>query len=200
MAADNKAEDEEQEEGGNKDLLALQKTIKTTRTIFVSLLVMVAVVISILITSVVVINIQLATRREVPSQEFAEKLTALESHLEHLIEIHNSEARVYFKFQDSLNAVKEKYTHEQINELRRQLTDRERDQRKLLALMEESASNLAEMIPGERGWTVEYSKKIAEALKASEEREKTLKTTMATIVDTADQQDGKDNRKKKGKK
>ena len=197
MAADKTADGDEQEEG-NKDLLNLQKSIKTVRTIFVSLLVTMAVVVSILITSVVVINIQLATRREVPSEEFAEKLTALESHLEHLVEIHNSEAKVYFKFQDSLAEVKEQYTREQVNELRRQLTDRERDQRKLLALMEESASSLAAMMPGDRDWTAAYSKKINEAQKASEQREKMLKEAMAAIAGATESK--VDDAPKKGKK
>ena len=82
-----KAEDDQ--DGGNKEVEKLERAIKTNRTLFFVLLACSAVIISILITSVLVINIQLSNRREVPTEEFAELLEEMDSHLQHLAAIHN---------------------------------------------------------------------------------------------------------------
>lgn len=183
-AADNKKEMSD-EELANQSLEQVQKSIKTNRILFISLVVVMALVLSILITTTVVINVQMSNRREVPAEEFAEQLATLDSQLEHLVALHNSEAKVYFNFQDSLQIIRESYTHEKVNEVRRQLAERERDQQKLLQLMQENASSLAAMIPGSRDWTSAYSKKIEDAVKLSQKREKALKEAMAALDDAS---------------
>jgi hypothetical protein len=172
------AKDEDDQDEGSAELKKLEKAIKTNRTMFFSLLVCAAVIISILITSVLVINFQLANRREVPAEEFADLLAELDKHLVHLSAIHNSEAKVYFEFQDSLADIKTLYQHEKINELRQLLVEREKDSRKLLDLMAEGTNSLANMAPGSREWTKAFSQKVIAEKQQSQTREKALLESM----------------------
>ncbi|GAB1261166.1 hypothetical protein [Aurantivibrio plasticivorans] len=173
------AVDEEDEGGGEgTELKKLQKSAKTTRTLFFSVLVTLLVIISILITSVVVINIQLSKRNEVPSEEFAEQLATLNSQLEHISVLHNSEAKVYFDFQDTLDEVKALYTTEEINLLRQQMMSQEQDRRKMLDIMASGHESIAAMMPGNRRWVEEFKKTVAAAKKRSLEREKAIKESM----------------------
>ena len=172
------AKDNEDKDAEGSELAKLEKALKTNRTLFFSLLVCSAIIVSILITSVLVINIQLANRREVPAEEFAELLEQLDSQLKHLSAIHNSEANVYFEFEDSLADIKMLYQHEKINELRQQLIEREKATRKLLDLMAQGTANLANMAPGSRAWTDQYAQKVSEEKEQSQQREEALKTAM----------------------
>lgn len=160
---------------------ALQKSIKINRILLIALVSLMFLVLSVLGASFMVINGQMAERREVPTEEFDEELVNLKSHLEHLVTLHNSEAQVYFDFQDTLATVKESYTHQKVNDMRQLLIDREKDHQKLLQLMEENASSLASMISGSREWTGSYSKKINDAVQLSQTREKSLKQAMADV-------------------
>ncbi len=171
------AKDDDRDEEG-VELAKLEKAIKTNRTLFFSTLVCAAVIISILITSVLVINLQLANRREVPAEEFADLLEELQSHLTHLSAIHNSEAKVYFEFEDSLADIKTLYQDDKINELRQLLVEREKDTRKLLDLMNEGSSSLANMSPGSREWTKNFGQKLAAEKKLSQMREDALSKAM----------------------
>ncbi|GAB1256526.1 hypothetical protein NBRC116494_10280 [Aurantivibrio plasticivorans] len=173
------AVDEEDEGGGEgAELKKLQKSAKTTRTLFFSVLVTLLVIVSILITSVVVINIQLSKRNEVPSEEFAEQLATLNSQLEHISVLHNSEARVYFDFQDTLDEVKALYTTEEINLLRQQMMSQEQDRRKMLDIMASGHESIAAMMPGNRRWVEDFKKTAAAAKKRSLDREKAIKESM----------------------
>ena len=172
------AVDEDEEEGAGSELKKLQRSLKTTRTMFFSVLVTLLVIVSILITSVVVINIQLAKRNEVPSEEFAEQLATLNSQLEHISVLHNSEAKVYFDFQDTLDKVKALYTTEEINQLRHQMINQEQDRRRLLDIMAAGHESLAAMMPGNRSWVQDFQKTTEAAKLRSLEREKAIKEAM----------------------
>ena len=190
-----KGDDEDQDEG-NAELKKLQKAIKTNRTMLFSLLVCAAVIISILITSVFVINLQLSNRREIPSEEFADLLLELDTHLKHISAIHNSEAKVYFEFQDSLDEIKALYQHEKINELRELMIAREKDNRKLLDLMAEGTQSLARMSPGSRDWSTAYEKKTSAEKLKSQQREKNLMESMKEDEPEEDAKDDSTDKKK----
>lgn len=187
------ADDEDKEDEGNAEQKKLQKAIKTNRTMLFSLLVCSAVIISILITCVLVINLQLSNRREIPSEEFADLLAELDSHLQHVSAIHNSEAKVYFEFQDSLDEIKTLYQHEKINQLRELLIAREKDNRKLLDLMAESNKNLALMLPGSRAWATEFDKKAEAEKQRSKKREDTIAESMKEELPEEEEVDPKGN-------
>jgi len=173
------ARDDDNDEG-SKELSRLEKKIKTIRTMFFSLLVCAAVIISILITSVLVINLQLANRREIPAEDFADLLQELDTHLKHLSTIHNAEAQAYFTFQDSLAEIKDLYQHDKINTLRQALVEREQDTRQLLEIMQNGISSLANMSPGSRQWTTVYAEQVKKAQTVSSQREKALRQSMKT--------------------
>ena len=164
-----------------KELETLQRALKLNRRMLLGLLATAAVIVSVLLTSLVVINIQLSGRRDVPAEEFAMELEELRSHLQHLVEIHNSEALVYFDFQDRLDELQELYGQEQINQLRQTLVEREQDHQELLKLIGEGAGALAVMIPGPRDWTKPYQNQIDAARTLSEQRATAIKEAMAPL-------------------
>lgn len=174
------ADDEDDKDEGSKEIARLEKKLKTNRTLFFSLLVSAAVIISILITSVLVINLQLANRNEIPAEDFAELLQELDTHLKHLSTIHNAEAQAYFAFQDSLMEIKDLYQHDKINTLRQALVEREQDTRQLLSVMQNGITSLANMSPGSRQWTTTYATQVKKAQEVSAKREKMLRQSMKT--------------------
>ncbi len=186
------AEDDDDKDEGGKALQKLEGSAKTIRTLFVSTLIVGAVLVSVLITGVVVLNLQLSNRNEVPAEAFAEQLALLESYRQHLITVHNAEAKAYYEFQDSLQTVVDQYEHESVNQLRRFMTERERDHRKLLELMSRSVDSLAQMQRGSRQWTEAYAKQVEEALKRSQEQEKQIKLTLALPEEETEEGEGKD--------
>lgn len=175
-----KEEESEEQEEVLSEADTLSASIKTNRNLVFGLFGFIVVVASILLTSVLMINGQMSSRREVPSEEFAEQLDELNSHLSHLIAIHNSEAKLYFTFEEELAAVKAIYQNEKINGLRRLLVQREADHRKLLELNSEGVSSLASMVPGSRAWTKNYKAKVQETSTLSLRREAEIKATIVT--------------------
>lgn len=175
-------EDNKQEQ----ELAKLQASLKTNRRLLHGMLAVAAIIVSVLITSLIVVSVQLSGRRDVPTEEFAAELETLRMHLKHLVELHNAEAKVYFDFQDRLDELEQLYSHEDVNQLRRSLTERERDHRKLLALMAESTNSLALMMPGSREWTRAFGEEISAAAKLSDEREKAIKEAMLPQPKEAD--------------
>ncbi len=172
-----KEESEEQEEVLS-EADKLSASIKTNRNLVFGLFGFTVIVVSILVTCVLVINGQMSSRREVLSEEFTEQLDELNLHLNHLIAIHNSEAKLYFEFTDELEAVRKIYQDEKINGLRQLLAQREVDHRSLLELSLESTSNLATMVPGSRVWTKNYSEKVQDAVSVSKQREADIKASI----------------------
>lgn len=175
-----KEEESEEQEEVLSEADKLSASIKTNRNLVFGLFGFIVVVASILVTSVLMINGQMSSRREVLSEEFADQLEELESHLSHLVAIHNSEAKLYFTFEDELAAVKAIYQNEEINGLRQLLVQREADHRKLLALSSEGTSSLASMVPGSRAWTKGYEVKVQAASAVSLQREAAIKATIVT--------------------
>jgi len=173
-----KEEESEEQEDVLSEADKLSASIKINRNLVFGLFGFIVIVTAILVTSVLMINGQMSSRREVLSDEFADQLAELDSHLSHLIAIHNSEAKLYFTFEEELAAVKAIYQNEKINGLRQLLVQREADHRKLLELNSEGTSSLASMVPGSRAWTKNYKVQIQVARALSLQREAEIKATI----------------------
>lgn len=176
--ADKESAEQGQPMNPGEMLQQVDKQVKSNKFILSSVLVVLAIVVSVMATGMTVMFVKLtdlsAAVAEAEDDSMDEQFVALEKQLLLLADYRKSELKKITAYTKQLEKISSVCDLEKAEPYRKFLTSREKDYQDFIAAMKNGTNSLAGMSRGEKKWLQEYNKQMAKLLQQSKSRQQEL--------------------------